>query len=122
MVTFNVKTSRNSLCALTAVDKSVTFLGNSKLITIHGLLRPFMQERPPKMTNKINCIPHSKRKQTSKLLSKKSVGAYDVFLLLATVKPIIDWNLRKRRKRAPGFSSSNQFDSYEAFNVSGNQQ
>lgn len=99
-----IKTAENSLCAVSAVDKSVTFSSNSKPLNIHSLLRPFLIERATRRSNKLHCLSHA-HKQLAATLPETTT----------TEQP--EWDLRRRRrKRYYGMSMSNQFDAYEAFN------
>ncbi|XP_031329285.1 pregnancy zone protein-like isoform X2 [Photinus pyralis] len=94
---FTIKTSPQSLCAVTAIDKAVAVAQNTQL-GIKALLESFLVEHAPKHSNKLNCLPRSQKKSA---------------VIAAEESP------RKRSKRDYGMSSSNQFDTFEAFDSFG---
>lgn len=51
-----IKTSPNSLCAVTAIDKSVTLLGEIDNLDVDSLLRPFLYKNIPKLSYKAKCL------------------------------------------------------------------
>ncbi|XP_049817832.1 murinoglobulin-2-like isoform X2 [Aethina tumida] len=54
--------SSDSICSISAIDKSVSFLENhNKKLDVHKLLSPFLKEKPVAETNRRTCIPPNKK-------------------------------------------------------------
>lgn len=57
-----IRASSESLCAISAIDKSVLFLNDKKGINIHNLLTPFIQDRIPSKSHLRHCLNENGRK------------------------------------------------------------
>ncbi|XP_025830784.1 alpha-2-macroglobulin-like isoform X2 [Agrilus planipennis] len=97
-----IKTSADSICAVSAMDKSSIALSNSKPLTVASILKPFIEEKETKQTSILNCVPRHVRKP------------------LGIEKTNNNSNPIARRRRSPSRTYfSSQYDSFEAFDVIG---
>lgn len=93
-----IKSAPNSLCAVTAVDKSNFFLGYNKPLNVHSLLHPFVQERVPKSGYVPHCVSNGK--------SRSEIFANN----------LEEYELRRKR-RSLGLTKLEDFDTHDVFSV-----
>ncbi|XP_044745841.1 pregnancy zone protein-like [Coccinella septempunctata] len=98
----NIKTTTQSLCAISAVDTSVEFMGASDHLNAYSLMRRLHQEPPPATSNRKSCVSPS----------KKNVQVPSFY-----TDPTADteWSSRKRRRKRYVYPFSEDFDSYDTF-------
>lgn len=65
----HIRTSPNSLCSVSAVDKSTKYLTANEEFTINTLFKQFLQQNEAKDTSRLTCIQH---------MRKTAVGMFQV--------------------------------------------
>lgn len=90
-----IKTNGNAICAVSATDKASSFVSGNKMLNVHSLLQPFLQERAAKSSYVPQCVSGGKSRSNFENLE----AAFDL-----------------RRRRSLG--KIEEFDSFDAFSVS----
>ncbi|CAH1996552.1 unnamed protein product [Acanthoscelides obtectus] len=111
--TLNIKTGADSLCSLSAVDKSVKFLPNNyNRFDVSTLLKAFaLEEREAPQSSRKSCIPPMRKNHKSKVASMTYHNDESV------VTNDTSWELRRRKRHIYPFSED--YDAYDIFSKFG---
>ncbi|GJQ65969.1 hypothetical protein Trydic_g4064 [Trypoxylus dichotomus] len=102
----HLKTDGNSLCAVSSIDKAITFMGSHKAMSPSSILRSFVQMERRMFSYKRNCLSINAAERPANI----------------RINP---WDLRKKRQLPSSTSNnfivhehSSHFDTYELFKKS----
>lgn len=114
-----IKTSPKSLCSISVVDKSTSFVTSSEKFNLETLLKPFMKENEPKETTRLTCIQHMRKTALRKFLFTDKLK-FIIVIILALSEPYVESTTSefelKRRKRMAHLHAED-LDVYNVFNV-----